>query len=137
MRTASRREALAYLDSSALVKLALEEAETKALREAVRQWPRRTSSRLSTVEVLRTVRRRRPQAEPVARRVLTGLALVAITDRVLADAVEVPECELRALDAIHVATALQLAPTIAAFVSYDDRQLAAAAALGLPAVSPR
>lgn len=137
MRTASRREALAYLDSSALVKLTLEEAETKALREAVRQWPRRISSRLSAVEVLRTIRRRRPQAEPVARRVLAGLALIAVTDRVLVDAVDVPRRDLGALDAIHIATALRLAPTLAAFVSYDDRQLEAAAALGLPAVSPR
>jgi hypothetical protein len=38
---------------------------------------------------------------------------------------------LRSLDAIHLATDL------AVFVSYDERQLEPAAALGLPVASPR
>jgi predicted nucleic acid-binding protein len=44
---------------------------------------------------------------------------------------------LRALDAIHVASALRLGGALSAFVSYDRRQLEAAAALGLPTASPR
>lgn len=43
---------------------------------------------------------------------------------------------LRALDGIHVATALDLRP-IEAFVTYDDRQAKAARKAGLPTVSPR
>ena len=38
---------------------------------------------------------------------------------------------LRALDAIHVASALRLAPELEAFVTYDSRQAAAAEAAGL------
>jgi hypothetical protein len=41
------------------------------------------------------------------------------------------------LDAIHVATAYRIRPVLAAFVSYDARQLTAAEALGLPTASPR
>jgi hypothetical protein len=41
------------------------------------------------------------------------------------------------LDAIHVATAYRLRSVLAAFVSYDTRQLEAAEALGLPIASPR
>lgn len=46
---------------------------------------------------------------------------------------------LRALDAIHLATADQLlasGKTITAFVTYDKRLLACAAAAGLPTASP-
>jgi hypothetical protein len=45
------------------------------------------------------------------------------------------EPRLRSLDAIHVVAALELRP-IEAFVSYDERQLAAAHAAGLRTVSP-
>lgn len=42
---------------------------------------------------------------------------------------------LRALDAIHVATAASLGP-IESFVSYDERQSAAARLAGLPTAAP-
>ena len=45
------------------------------------------------------------------------------------------EPELRSLDAIHVMTALEIRP-IEVFLSYDLRQLKAAAEAGLPTVSP-
>ena len=43
---------------------------------------------------------------------------------------------LRALDAIHVASALRVGGEIAGFVTYDDRQAAAARSAGLTVVSP-
>jgi predicted nucleic acid-binding protein len=43
---------------------------------------------------------------------------------------------LRSLDAIHVATAVQLRPLLDAFVSYDHRQAAVAREVGLRVVSP-
>jgi hypothetical protein len=43
---------------------------------------------------------------------------------------------VRTLDAIHLATALELGDELTAFVCYDDRLSAAAAALGLPVVTP-
>jgi predicted nucleic acid-binding protein len=42
----------------------------------------------------------------------------------------------RALDAIHLASAMEYGSDLASFVSYDARLSAAAAALGLPVVSP-
>lgn len=47
-----------------------------------------------------------------------------------------PEDGLRSLDAVHVTAALQMTPALAAFVTYDKRLAAAAAAQGLPVVSP-
>jgi len=46
-----------------------------------------------------------------------------------------PAPALRALDAIHLAAAIDLSP-IDAFVSYDERQGAAARLAGLRTVSP-
>ncbi len=43
----------------------------------------------------------------------------------------------RALDAIHLASALHLDLPELVFVSYDDQQLVAAASLGLTCASPR
>ncbi len=126
-----------YLESSALVKLAIVEAESEALHRALEQWPRRISSRLTVVEVLRTVRRRDRARESLARELLTRLSLVALGDRILLTATRVEPVGLRSLDAIHLATALRLQAGLAAFVSYDARQLEAAKALGLPTSSPR
>jgi predicted nucleic acid-binding protein len=128
---------IAYLESSALVKLAIVEEESEALHKALREWPRRVSSSLSVVEVLRTVRRRHVAREPLAREALARVSLVGIGGRILLAAARTNPVELRPLDAIHLATALRIGPGLAAFVSYDERQLEAAEALGLPTASPR
>lgn len=126
-----------YLDASALVKLSLEEDHSAALRNATRSWSHLVSSRLAVVEVLRAARRRDPASVPTARDVLSHAALVALSDRILYAATRLQPLTLRSLDAIHLATALRLGDALTAFVSYDERQLEAAAALGLPVASPR
>jgi predicted nucleic acid-binding protein len=131
------RSDVAYLDSSALAKLIVEEAESQALRRALGAWPRRVSSRISVVEVLRAVRRRDRSAEPLARSVLAHVALLAVGDRVLMAAGLLDPPALRALDAIHLASALRLGSSLTAFVTYDARQLEAAETFGLPVTSPR
>ena len=127
---------VAYLDSSALVKLALVEDESEALWRALRSWPRRVTSRLAVVEVLRAVRREDVAREPLARGILARVALAAMTDGILAQAVQLEPATIRSLDAIHLATAQRVQSGLAAFVSYDKRQLEAAEALGLPVASP-
>jgi hypothetical protein len=128
---------VAYFDASALVKLVLPEDETEALREALPRWRRRATSRIAVVEVLRAVRRRDAAVEAQARTLLSRVSLVRIGDRVLLGAAAVRPRELRAIDALHVASAQRLGSSLAAFVSYDTRQLDAAEALGLPVASPR
>lgn len=128
---------VAYLDASALAKLSLDESHSAALGQAIRSWRHLASTRLAVVEVLRAVRRRDPAAEPTARDVLSHVALVAVSDRVLFDAAQLRPVGLRSLDAIHLASALRLDRRLGLFVSYDRRQLEAAAALGLPTASPR
>lgn len=128
---------IAYLDASALVKLVLAEDESMTLRSALAAWPHRTSSKISLVEVIRTVRLKDRAAEPLAHRVLASTGLLGVGDRLLVAAAALDPPVVRALDAIHLASALRLGNRLAAFVSYDQRQLAAAGALGLAVASPR
>ena len=86
-------EGLLYLDSSALVKLVLPEAETGALLEVLSDWPERISSALAGVEVLRAVRRAGAgkRVRERAERVIAGIGLVRVDGAVLsgADSVKV------------------------------------------------
>ena len=65
-----------------------------------------------------------------------GLNLVALTRRVLLSSVRIAPPTLRAVDAVHVASAIEARAAVDAFVSYDRRQIAAARAAGLPVASP-
>jgi predicted nucleic acid-binding protein len=127
----------AYLEPSALVKLAIVEDESEALQDALDGWPRRVASRLAVVEVLRTVRRRDAAREALAHEVLRRVDLIVMSDRILMSAAMLDPVALRSLDAVHLATALRVRSSLGAFVSYDARQLEAAQALGLPTASPR
>ena len=89
------------------------------------------------VELLRAVRRIDPRREPLARSVCAGVDLLATSDRVLTIAILLEPSTLGTLDAIHVASAVRLQRLVGTFVSYDVRQLEAAARLGLPVASPR
>jgi predicted nucleic acid-binding protein len=129
---------VAYLDTSAVVKLLVREAETTALRRRLRSWPRRASSALLRVELLRTVRRAGlPRLMEGARRQLASIDLIRLDDDLLERAAEIEPSTMRSLDAIHLATALDLGSDLAAVVTYDARMSAAAQALGLPVVAPR
>ena len=126
-----------YLDSSALVKLALHEPESAALSAYLRRRPIRVSSALSRTEVVRAVGPLGPDRLRQARAVLSGIELVRVSDRVLDAAGPMPPKELRSLDAIHLASAEQLESRLGSFVTYDDRLAAAAAARGMRVAQPR
>lgn len=128
-------ERVAYLDSSALVKLAVAEAETDALRRFLRRR-RCASSALSRTEVSRALL---PLGEAAVRRghdVLSRVDLIRVSDRVLIEAGRLLPVDLRSLDAIHLATVQQLGEALSRLVTYDQRMLAAAKALHLPVASP-
>lgn len=126
----------AYLDSSAIVKLVVREAESRALRTFLRRHPSRVSSALARVEVMRAVRLHGAEASAKARSVLSRITLVGIADEVLDRAAALDGTVLRSLDAIHVATALGLASDVGVLVTYDERMRAAASAVGLTTVAP-
>ena len=126
---------LAYLDSSALVKLIAIDAEIAALRQELRRWPDRASSLLATVEVTRAARRLGGHAPTVAGRVLAGLRLLAI-DPIVPAATQIGATTLRSLDAIHLATAGSISRQLGVLITYDQRMISEAHTLGLPVLSP-
>ncbi len=125
-----------YVDSSALVKLIVDEPETDALRRHIASAGPLASSILATVEVSRAVARVAPASMAEVAAVLQALNVMAFDARIAARAAALGPASLRALDAIHLATALELRDELTAFISYDERLLAAARDLGLPVVAP-
>jgi uncharacterized protein len=125
-----------YLDTSALLKLLIREAGTSALRSelAGRLGPR-VASALVRTELRRAVRRIDVRATGSIDRLLDGLALVPLDDAVLDAAGRLEPPGLRSLDAVHLASALRVAP-VDALVTYDRRMAAAAAEQGLAVLSP-
>lgn len=69
--------------------------------------------------------------------VLARVDLVEVDGIVRANAAAVGPATVRSLDAIHLATALELATDLTAFVAYDKRLGEAATAAGLPWAAPR
>jgi len=127
-----------YLDSSAFVKLAVEEPETAALRGFLaKRGQRRVSSALLRTEALRAVRHLGAEALATVREGLRRVDLVGIDDRTLDAAGTLEPRVLRTLDAIHVATAMALGDDLEAIVTYDDRMVEAARLLGLSTATPR
>ncbi len=124
-----------YLDSSALVKLVVDERESAALAADLGESPL-AGSALSRTEVVRAVARADPRRVEAAVAVVASLALIDISGAVLHAAARLAPRSLRSLDAIHLASALELEDDLTAFVAYDERLLDAASALGMPVSSP-
>jgi len=133
---------LFYVDSSALVKLVHDEPESEALRRFVVEADL-VSCELVLAEVPRAVRQAvaadpdMPVDRLLARaaEVLDALALLPLDRGLLVAAGALAEPALRTLDAVHVTAAVDLSP-LDAFVSYDERQAAAARLAGLRTVRP-
>lgn len=126
-----------YLDSSAIVKLAVREPESTALRRYLRRRQPLVASALARTEVLRALLPAGDEAVARGRSVLQRLDLVRVNDRVLNAAAVLRPPELRSLDAIHLATAQQLGDELTALVTYDDRMATAAKQLGYRIAQPR
>ena len=127
---------MVYLDSSALVKLIVRQPESRALRAYLRREPERVSCGLARTEVLRSVRPLGPAAVEMARRLLRTIELVRLDDTLLDAAGMLEPFTLRSLDAIHLAAAQLVAPTLRAIVTYDRRMADAASALGFAVAAP-
>jgi predicted nucleic acid-binding protein len=127
-----------YLDTSALLKLAVAEAETDALRTWLREAERDpVTSDLARTELMRAVRRAAPDRAVLARTVLESLTVIEVTTEIFDEAGRLDPTMLRSLDAIHLAAALSLGDDLESIVSYDDRLSDAAVATGIAVTSPR
>ncbi len=129
--------AAVYLDSSAILKLAVREPESDALRRHLRRRRPWVSSALARTEVLRSLLAGGEEAVAAGRAVLARCDLVRVNDRVLNLAGTMSPAELRSLDAIHLATAERLRGEIGELVVYDQRMADAARQLGHRVSSPK
>jgi predicted nucleic acid-binding protein len=127
----------AYLDASALVKLAVHEAETAALERDVLHRDALFTSEICAIELHRALGRTgQPATHDQADAVLDAVFLADLTPAIRSQAGRLTPWSLRTLDAIHVATAASLSLPDLDFITYDDRQAAAARALGLRVRQP-
>ena len=128
-----------YVDSNALVKMVTVEDETDALMSYLEQNDDGVlvSSELARLEVGRVLIRKRVPGfvRADAEQLLSGVVQRNISV-VLDDAQNFPQRYLRSLDAIHLATAVQLGDTLSQFISYDECLADAARELNLPVLSP-
>ena len=127
-----------YFDSSALVKLIVEEPESSTLDSWIEaEDVRVVSSDLARAETIRAVRRYWPELTVEARSLFDSVTCVRMTLEIVERAALLDPPGLRSLDAIHLATALELRNEVEGLVTYDERLARAARESGIPTLAPR
>jgi uncharacterized protein len=129
-------ERVIYLDSSAIVKLAVREPESAALHAYLRRRRPLVSSALARAEVARALLPLGEAAVRCGRDVLAGLDLIRVNDNILSAAGSIQPNELRTLDAIHLATVRQIDSDLSRIVTYDERMAVGARLTGWTTVAP-
>jgi len=127
---------LIYVDTSAFLKLIIDEPESAVVGTYFADETEVVSSSLLVVEARRGTLRKAPRRLPRLDVLLERVEKIAISDAVLESAGRLPDPMLRSLDAIHLATALLIREDVDVFLTYDDRLATAARAHGIPAESP-
>jgi len=124
-----------YLDSSAILKTIFDEQERPELLRLLNSQS--TSSRLSKIEVRRTVTRLALTKTAEVNLELEKINFLPISDPILMAAENFSsEITLRTLDAIHIATVMSLEGSIEGLITYDKQMIANAKLLGIKVVSP-
>jgi uncharacterized protein len=123
-----------YIDTSAAMKLIVEEDGSDFVARVFQRSDGRVSSRLLAIELHSGAHRRGVAVDDVDP-TLDSVSLVSLDDHIAEHAIGM-RSGLRALDALHLATATLLAPILTGFLSFDSKLNAAAAASGLPLVGP-
>jgi predicted nucleic acid-binding protein len=139
-----QRTGILYVDTSALLKLLVREAESTAIERELVQWPSLATSVVTEVELPRAVARARedrPDAVIDGSLILQGLlasaAIVELNDHIVASARNVAPVHVGALDAIHIASALSLDQELAGVATYDARMNDALTRVGVTVFAPR
>lgn len=123
-----------YLDTSGFLKLVVDEEHSAALRRALSgQTP--WSSVLLDVEAHRVGRRLGVDGHKMAE-ALEAVSLISPSESTFATARTVGPDTLRTLDAVHLATALELGAALEAVVVYDRRLAGGCEEAGIAVVTP-
>jgi predicted nucleic acid-binding protein len=122
-----------YLDTSAAAKALIDEEGSDGVRQAFADGVAFVASRLLAVE-LHAVADRRAISSDAAQELLDRVALVSLSDDTLQRAIGM-HSGLRTLDALHLATAVELGDAITGILTFDVEFAAAAEKVGIPASS--
>lgn len=126
-----------YVDTSALAKLVAAEPETPAFQSWRAQQQRDlVASDLGHTELLRAARRLTPAHVRTATEVLASVRLIRLREHTFERAGFLDPPTLRSLDALHLASALDLGRDLEGIVTYDRRLGEGARALGIRVVAP-
>lgn len=124
-----------YMDTSAAVKLLVDESESEALaRELDEAEPDLVACYLLETELRRVVQRVEGLSHQSATLVLDGVDLYEVPPSLFREAGLLPGRGLRTLDALHLAAAVRIG--VDAILTYDARMIAAAHEAGLAVASP-
>ena len=135
-------QGVVYIDTSALVKLVVREAESDALERALPDLGELATSAITSIELAREVARARADGtaevadDYAILALLAALAEVPLDVEVRSAAASLTPIELRTLDAIHLASALTLADDLTAVLAYDKRLQNAARSRGITVLAP-
>jgi predicted nucleic acid-binding protein len=91
---------------------------------------------IARTEVVRAVRRFGEDAVQLARELLRDVASIDLNNQLADTAADLDPTVLRSLDALHLAAAVRVAPSLKAMLSYDKRMIEAARAAGLTVHHP-
>jgi len=127
---------LAYVDSSALLKLLFAEDESATFEAVISEWPDLVSSTILEVEVHRAAYREDLAAVAVDV-VVDAISLMDDDTAIRQVARRFGPATLRAMDAIHLATAASLGTDLGVLFTYDNRMLDGALLEGIPAWAPK
>jgi uncharacterized protein len=125
-----------YLDTSAFLKLVVEEEHSTAMRRWAQNGPVLVSCDLLRTEAIRATRRISPESVRQARDALGAVAIGVMTMDCFERAAELDPTILRSLDALHLAWALALGDDLDGVVTYDDRLADAARGYGIRVEAP-
>jgi predicted nucleic acid-binding protein len=124
-----------FLDSSAILKLIVDEPESKTLRKFIPTS--NITSRLSRIEVLRNVYRIDPKKVAGAKAKLDGIYYVEINHGVLQNAEDIAMAlGTKSLDSIQAGSALFIKDSIDGVISYDKNLNRALTKLGIKVILP-
>lgn len=139
----AQRAGILYVDTSALLKLLVREAESTAIEAELLQWPNLATSVITEVELPRAVaraREERPEAvidgSLILQGVIASAAIIELGDEIVTAARNVEPIYVGALDAIHVASALSLGPELTGVATYDHRMAEALTRAHIKVIAP-
>lgn len=135
--------AILYVDTSAMLKLLVREAESAAIERELLQWSELATSVITEIELPRAAARAREERADavidgsiVLQGVLASAAIIPLSENIVATARSVRPVRVGALDAIHIASATSLGKQLAGVATYDKRMQEALQLLGVSVIAP-